>query len=207
MTERWRFIFLVAGLGFFALAFVSMGYLPWAHLSDLPMKTIEELAVEPTEDFKDLAVRYPKAFEKHYGKPDSKAYGKALEVGRDAYVAEACWHCHSQQVRPVANESQRFGPVSYPEEFQNELQMPHMMGTRRIGPDLIRMAGKYSNDWHAAHLYDPRLVVPSSVMPRYPWFFEEGPDGTPVPNERGLGMIAYLQWLGSWIPEEDRIYR
>lgn len=203
--EGWGPIFMVAGLGFFALAFVSMGYLPWAHLNSLPMKTLAEVAATPSEDFKDLAVRYPESFQQHYGKVSPESYAKALKVGRDSYIAEACWHCHSQQIRPVGGESQRFGPVSNIEEFQNELQLPHLLGTRRVGPDLIRVAGKYANDWHAAHLWDPRVVVPTSVMPKYPWFFQKDKDGNPVPNERGIGMIAYIQWLGSWIPESERL--
>jgi hypothetical protein len=203
--EGWKTIFMVAGLGFFALAFVSMGYLPWAHLSNLPMETMTEIAAEPSLDFKDLAERYPESFEQHYGEVSPESYAKALRTGRDVYIAEACWHCHSQQIRPVGGETRRFGPVSNVEEFQNELQLPHMMGTRRIGPDLIRVAGKYSNDWHVAHFWDPRVVVPSSVMPKYPWFFQRDKDGNPVPNERGLAMVAYIQWLGSWIPEEERL--
>lgn len=203
--ERWGAIFLVAGLAFFALAFFSMGYLPYAHLQDLPMQTMAEVAAEPSDAFLDLATRYPESFKKHFGEPSPGSYKKALVEGRDVYVGEGCWHCHSQQIRPVGGETRRFGPVSTPEEYQNELQLPQMMGTRRVGPDLIRLAGKYGNDWHAAHLYDPRIVVPTSVMPRYPWFFEKGPGGVPVPNDRGLAVITYLQWLGSWIPEEDRL--
>lgn len=214
--ERVGPIFMLAGLGFFALAFASMGYLPWAHLSGLPELTVEQMIAGGvlgddgprgvTEDFVDLATRYPEPFARYYGKPDQAAFAKALRLGRDVYVSEACWHCHSQQIRPVGGETQRFGRVSTVSEYANELQRPHMFGTRRVGPDLIRMAGKYANDWHVAHLYDPRIVVPTSVMPRYPWFFEEDAQGNPVPNERGLAMVTYIQWLGSWVPEEERLY-
>jgi cbb3-type cytochrome oxidase cytochrome c subunit len=69
-----------------------------------------------------------------------------------------------------------------------------------VGPDLIRSAGRHSNDWHLAHLYDPRAVAPYSVMPPYPWFFDE----ERRPTRRALALVAYLQWLGSWIPEAER---
>jgi cbb3-type cytochrome oxidase cytochrome c subunit len=75
------------------------------------------------------------------------------------------------------------------------MNLPHLFGTRRVGPDLIREAGIRSNDWHMAHLYDPRSVAPYSVMPSYPWFF----DGERRPTERALALVAYLQWLGSWV--------
>jgi cbb3-type cytochrome oxidase cytochrome c subunit len=75
--------------------------------------------------------------------------------------------------------------------------LPHLFGTRRVGPDLIRESGRHGNDWHAAHFFDPRLVSPASVMPRYPWLF----DGE-TPNADGLAMIAYMQWLGSWATPE-----
>jgi len=75
----------------------------------------------------------------------------------------------------------------------NEMFLPHLFGTRRVGPDLIREAGKHGNDWHAAHFYDPTIVAPTSVMPRYPWFYDDE-----KPNKLGLAMITYVQWLGSW---------
>ena len=119
-------------------------------------------------------------------------------MGRKTYVGEGCWHCHSQQIRPWGNDEARYGAKSaYPEEYHNELNMPPLWGTRRIGPDLIRRGGMQSNDWHVAHFYRPPDVNPTSVMPDYPWFFE--PDGV-TPNKTGLSIIAYVQWLGSWQP-------
>ena len=118
----------------------------------------------------------------------------ALRAGKAIYISEACWHCHSQFVRPVSKEDLRFGPVSTPEEYQNEMNLPHLFGTRRVGPDLIREAGIRSNDWHMAHLFHPQDVAPYSVMPSYPWFF----DAERRPTERALALVAYLQWLGSW---------
>jgi cbb3-type cytochrome oxidase cytochrome c subunit len=75
--------------------------------------------------------------------------------------------------------------------------LPQLMGTRRVGPDLSREAGFRSNDWHVAHFYNPQAVVPTSVMPRYTWFF----DGR-VPNEKGIAIITYMQWLGSNLEQQ-----
>ncbi|RME45094.1 MAG: cytochrome-c oxidase [Deltaproteobacteria bacterium] len=174
-----------------------MGYLPIAHLSKIEYQSLEEVAPEPSLEFLDLARRYPEQFAKYYGKPTGEAFREALKLGRDTYIAEACWHCHSQFVRPVSNEEERFGPVSWAAEYQNEMFLPHLFGTRRIGPDLIREAGKHGNDWHVAHFYDPTLVSPRSVMPRYPWFY----DGE-KPNKKGIAIITYVQWLGSWATPE-----
>ena len=186
-----------AGLLMFVLAGFLTGYLPVYHLGRLEYKTLEQVVPEVTPEFRDLAHRWPTAFRTHYGVPDLRAYREALKLGRDAYIAEACWHCHSQYVRPISNEDQRFGKVSWAAEYRNEMFLPHLFGTRRVGPDLIREAGKHGNDWHAAHLFDPTLVSPASVMPRYTWFF----DGE-VPNKVGLAVIAYMQWLGSWTTPE-----
>ena len=191
--DRLSTILAAAGLGCFALAAVVTGWLPVAHLSRIPVKSLAEIAPEPSDDFLALAGRYPAEMAKYYGTPDGAAYRKALRLGRDTYIAEACWHCHSQFVRPVSNEDERFGDVSWSAEYMNELNLPHLFGTRRVGPDLIREAGKHSVDWHVAHFFDPTLVVPSSVMPRYPWFY----DGE-APNARGLAIVTYVQWLGSW---------
>ncbi len=111
-------------------------------------------------------------------------------------MGEGCWHCHSQFVRPVSNESRRFGPVSKTEEYDNELQRPVLFGTRRVGPDLSREGGRRGNDWHAVHFYNPQVVSHRSPMPEYPWFFDGSPD---KPNRRGLAIITYIQWLGSWL--------
>ncbi|RMD99084.1 MAG: cytochrome-c oxidase [Deltaproteobacteria bacterium] len=195
--ERVATIIGLAGIGCFALAGILTGYLPVAHLSKIEYQRLEEVAPEPSLEFLDLAKRYPGQFEKYYGKPTGEAFREALELGRDIYIAEACWHCHSQFVRPVSNEEERFGPVSWAAEYQNEMFLPHLFGTRRIGPDLIREAGKHGNDWHVAHFYDPTLVSPPSVMPRYPWFY----DGE-KPNKKGIAIITYVQWLGSWATPE-----
>jgi hypothetical protein len=88
--------------------------------------------------------------------------------------------------------------VSKTEEYDNELQRPVLFGTRRVGPDLSREGGRRGNDWHTVHFWKPRTVSNNSPMPEYPWFFDGGPD---KPNRRGLAIITYVQWLGSWLPE------
>jgi len=194
--ERFSFIFLVAGIGFFLLAFFVSALVPMVPVKDLQTATLKELASRVPLDFIELREEYPDAFKKAFGdKNDEEALAEALTVGHRAYIAEACWHCHSQQVRHWGNDEARFGRVSYPEEYQNVLNKPPLWGTRRIGPDLAREAGRQSNDWHVAHFWNPPDVVPDSVMPSYPWFYED--DGL-TPNKTGLSVIAYVQWLGSW---------
>lgn len=195
--EKLAAILLAAGVACFALAGFVSGYLPISHLNEIPYKSLAEVAPEPSLEFVDLSKRYPEQFKKYYGEPTTEKFHEALKLARDQYIAEGCWHCHSQFVRPVSQEDQRFGAVSYAEEYMNEMFLPHLFGTRRVGPDLIREHGKHSNDWHTAHFYDPKSVVPTSVMPAYRWFF----DGD-KPNKKGLAMITYVQWLGSWASPE-----
>ncbi len=199
MFETKSGVFLIAGVGFFLLSFFVMGLVPWALAATDKEQTMEQLTAKGvTHDFVDLAERFPKQFGECF--PDGlseKSYAAALTRGHQIYVAEACWHCHSQFVRPISNEDRRWGPVSYGPEYQNVLQRPVLFGTRRVGPDLIREGGRRSNDWHIAHFYNPRAVVPTSVMPTYRWFFDA--DG--YPNGDGLAIITYIQWLGSWLRE------
>ncbi|MEW4486443.1 cbb3-type cytochrome c oxidase subunit II [Thalassoglobus sp. JC818] len=207
MFESKSGIFFIAGLFFFGFAFLSNAVVPIMMYSDLPEQTVEEL-VNPNirYQFEDLAQRWPEQFKEAFGTPPKDAEkadawynercAEALELGRDLYVGEACWHCHSQFVRPVSNESQRWGPVSESIEYQNELQRPVMFGTRRVGPDLTREGGRRSSDWHAVHFYRPTDLSEGSPMPEYPWFFDGSPD---KPTKRGLALITYVQWLGSWL--------
>ena len=199
--ERFSFIFLVAGLLFFALAFAVSGWIPMLPVQNLEVRSVEQIAAIPPLEFAELKEQYPEAFGKAFGEASLEtAFAEALRLGHSTYIAEACWHCHSQQVRPWGNDEARYGRKSYPEEYHNELNMPPLWGTRRIGPDLIRRGGKQSNDWHVAHFYHPPDVNPVSVMPSYPWFYED--DGL-TPNKTGLSIIAYVQWLGSWEPKID----
>jgi cytochrome c oxidase cbb3-type subunit 2 len=199
--ERFGASFLIAGVVTFLLGFFLQGVMPVITLRKLPVATVEEIARTIPPEFAQLAEDYPAEFARHFGAVSPESFARALRLGKAVYVAEACWHCHSQFVRPVSKEDLRFGPVSSAAEYQNEMHLPHLFGTRRVGPDLVRLAGVRSNDWHLAHLWDPRSVAPYSVMPSYPWLF----DADRRPNARGLALVAYLQWLGSWIePGEGR---
>ena len=199
--ERLGASFLVAGIVTFFLGFFLQGVMPVLTMRNVPIADAAAVAGTGLAAFEELAEDYPAEFAAAFGAPTLETLTVALEEGKGLYIAEACWHCHSQQVRPVSNESLRFGPVSTAEEYQNAMHLPHLFGTRRVGPDLIREAGKHSSDWQMAHLYDPRSVSPYSVMPSYPWFF----DADRRPTRRALALVAYLQWLGSWIPESERV--
>lgn len=227
MFERKSGVLLLAGFGFFALAFISNGLVPWLMYSRFPEQTVEDTIEKQLEvpdpegvtdldrlkvhrvnvvtQFRLLSQVYEESFKKHFG-DDFKKWTKdqwkqktaeAIRLGHQVYVAEGCWHCHSQFIRPVSNEEKRWGPVSRSWEYQNELQRPVMFGTRRVGPDLSREGGRRGNDWHAVHFFRPRDASPLSVMPDYPWFFDGDPGH---PNRRGFGIITYMQWLGSWLP-------
>lgn len=92
----------------------------------------------------------------------------ALELeGRDVYIKEGCHVCHTQMVRPLYAETKRYGPYSVVGESVYE--HPFLWGSKRTGPDLARIGGRYSDDWHRLHLQNPRLLVPASKMPAYPW--------------------------------------
>lgn len=152
---------LGAGVGLFALAFLSLGITPF--LADGTARSRSPVppgAASPPPSLRDVF-------------PDDASHAEALRRGRDLYVGEACWHCHSQFVRPMPEEIERYGPVSVSAEYSHDLQLPQLFGTRRVGPDLIRESGRRSDDWHLAHLWSPRLAVDASVMPTYPWYFRE----------------------------------
>lgn len=100
----------------------------------------------------------------------------ALELeGRDIYIREGCHVCHTQMVRPFRAETERYGHYSVAGE--SVWERPFLWGSKRTGPDLGRLAGKYSDDWHRVHLYNPRDVVPESNMPSFPWLFQQTLDG------------------------------
>ncbi|MFT6052865.1 MAG: cytochrome c oxidase cbb3-type subunit 2 [Halioglobus sp.] len=100
----------------------------------------------------------------------------ALELeGRDIYIREGCHTCHSQMIRPLRAETERYGHYSVAGEFVYD--HPFLWGSKRTGPDLARVGGRYSDDWHRAHLFNPRDVVPASNMPAFPWLFENEIDG------------------------------
>ena len=199
MFESKSGIFFIAGIGFFLIAFLGNGVVPMIMYKDRHEQTAEEVVNKRVmAQFRDLAQRYPESFQSAFGEPTEEACAEALRLGRQLYVGEGCWHCHSQFVRPVSNESRRFGPVSKSEEYDNELQRPVLFGTRRVGPDLSREGGRRGNDWHAVHFHKPQVVSTDSPMPEYPWFFDGSPD---KPNRRGIAVMTYVQWLGSWLEE------
>ena len=107
---------------------------------------------------------------------NSRLYSAVELTGRDIYIREGCHVCHSQQVRPLIAEVERYGPYSRADEFVYD--RPFLWGSKRTGPDLHRLGGKFSDDWHRIHLLDPRAVVPNSIMPAYPWLAENAASDT-----------------------------
>ncbi len=159
---------------------------------------------------------------------------KALELaGRDIYQREGCYLCHSQMIRPFRDEKERYGHYSLASE--SIYDHPFQWGSKRTGPDIARLGGKYSDDWHRKHLRAPRTLVPESVMPNYPWLQENRLDGKTI-QAHMLGMqrigvpysdadiaaaakevhgkteedamVAYLQVLGTMVKlDESKAYR
>ncbi len=148
-------------------------------------------------------------------------------AGRDVYVREGCYNCHSQMVRTLRFETARYGHYSLAGE--SVYDRPFQWGSKRTGPDLARVGGRYSDDWHRVHLLDPRAVVPESNMPGFPWLAETPIDaslvetkmralqriGDPYSEEQIAGaaaavtgkteldaLVAYLQGLGKHAPKE-----
>lgn len=143
-------------------------------------------------------------------------------AGRDVYIREGCYLCHSQMIRPFRDEKERYGHYSLASE--SIYDHPHQWGSKRTGPDLARLGGKYSDEWHIKHLIDPRSVVPESVMPNYPWLQKRNLDSAGITSRmqamKTLGvpysdadiaataaqvegktemdaMVAYMQVLGT----------
>jgi cytochrome c oxidase cbb3-type subunit 2 len=110
--------------------------------------------------------------------PGVKPYAALNLAGRDVYIREGCYTCHSQMIRPFRSETERYGPYSLAGE--SVYDHPFQFGSKRTGPDLARVGGRYSDDWHRAHLLNPRDVVPESNMPRFPWLADAQVDGAKV---------------------------
>jgi cytochrome c oxidase cbb3-type subunit II len=154
--------------------------------------------------------------------PGIKPYEALNLAGRDVYVREGCYNCHSQMIRPFQSETERYGPYSLAGE--SVYDHPFQFGSKRTGPDLARVGGRYSDDWHRVHLANPRDVVPESNMPGYPWLAKATVDGGLVARKMGVlrmegvpytdadiagaaaavegkteldALIAYLQGLGT----------
>jgi cytochrome c oxidase cbb3-type subunit 2 len=121
--------------------------------------------------------------------PGLKPYTALQVAGRDIYVREGCYNCHSQMIRPFRAETMRYGPYSVAGEFVYD--HPFQWGSKRTGPDLARVGGKYSDDWHRIHLINPRDVVPESNMPAYPWLEKTAVDGASLPTHmKGLRKLG-----------------
>ncbi len=108
--------------------------------------------------------------------PGVKPYGALALEGRDIYLREGCYNCHSQMIRPLRAETERYGHYSLAGE--SVYDHPFQFGSKRTGPDLARVGGRYSDEWHRAHLENPRDVVPESNMPAYPWLSKSQVDET-----------------------------
>ncbi|EMH3442937.1 cbb3-type cytochrome c oxidase subunit II [Vibrio harveyi] len=152
----------------------------------------------------------------------------AIELaGRDIYISEGCHVCHTQMVRPLEPEIKRNGRAN--QESDDIYEFPNLWGSKRTGPDLTNLGRKYSDQWHVLHLIDPRQVVPTSIMPAYPWLFEQTLSGNAIGNKmetlrtlgvpytdqeisdarlqirgktKGEALIRYLQSLGQDTAQE-----
>lgn len=125
-----------------------------------------------------------------------KPYSALQLVGRDIYVREGCYVCHSQMIRPFRAETERYGHYSLAGEFVYD--RPFQWGSKRTGPDLHRVGGRYSDDWHRVHLINPRDVVPESIMPAYPWL-----DSTQVDSSDIQKKMKVLRNLGAPYSDEE----
>ncbi len=123
-----------------------------------------------------------------------KPYTPLELAGRDIYIREGCTVCHSQMIRPFRSETERYGDYSKAGEFVYD--HPFVWGSKRTGPDLARIGGKYTDDWHYFHMQDPRASSPGSIMPTYPWIFEDDLDLSTVEAK-----ITVLRKLGVPYPE------
>ncbi|MEL6868264.1 MAG: cytochrome-c oxidase, cbb3-type subunit II [Pseudomonadota bacterium] len=121
----------------------------------------------------------------------------ALQLaGRDVYIREGCYGCHSQQIRPFRSETERYGPYSVAGEAVYD--RPFQFGSKRTGPDLARVGGRYSDEWHRIHLLKPQDLVPESNMPAYPWLSDAEVDGELVTRK-----LKALRRLGDPYSDED----
>ena len=125
-----------------------------------------------------------------------KPYTALQVAGRDVYIREGCYNCHSQMIRPFRAETLRYGPYSVAGEFVYD--HPFQWGSKRTGPDLARVGGRYSDEWHRIHLNNPRDVVPESNMPAYPWLGSNTVDHTTI-----AAHMTGLRKLGAPYSDED----
>jgi cytochrome c oxidase cbb3-type subunit I/II len=123
-----------------------------------------------------------------------KPYTPLELQGRDIYIREGCYTCHSQMIRPFRSETARYGEYSKAGEFVYD--HPFQWGSKRTGPDLARLGGKYPDSWHYNHMMDPTSMSPGSIMPQYPWLLEDQIDGNST-----ISKIKAMQRLGVPYPE------
>jgi cytochrome c oxidase cbb3-type subunit II len=128
--------------------------------------------------------------------PGLKPYTALQLAGRDIYVREGCYNCHSQMIRPFRAETLRYGPYSTAGEFVYD--RPFQWGSKRTGPDLHRVGGKYSDEWQRVHLINPRDLVPESNMPAYPWLERALVDAAEMPTK-----LAALRTLGAPYSDDE----
>jgi len=125
-----------------------------------------------------------------------KPYSPLRLTGRDIYVREGCYLCHSQMIRPFRAETERYGHYSVAGEFVYD--RPFQWGSKRTGPDLARVGGRYSDEWHRVHMNNPRDVVPESIMPGYPWLETTSADASVIQKK-----MEVLRLLGAPYSDED----
>lgn len=154
----------VAGIAFFVMSVVLLGVWPSRVLEQQSRAMAPEHVLTPTA---------------------------SEQRGREIYGREGCAYCHTQQVRYLHTDILRFGAPTL--AWETRLDYPHLWGTRRIGPDLARQGGTHTQDWHFAHLFAPRTVVPDSVMPAYPSLFD---GAASRPRQSARDLFAYLETLG-----------
>jgi cytochrome c oxidase cbb3-type subunit II len=154
----------MSGVVFFAFSFILLAILPGARLQ----QAMDHDAPINMVNYRPIEAR-----------------------GRSIYARQGCDYCHTEQVRGTLADVRRWGPATEP--WETRYDYPQVWGTRRIGPDLSREGGVRSDDWQLTHLYNPRWVVPGSVMPSYPWMFDGDANH---PNEDGRAVLAYMQTLG-----------
>jgi len=140
----------------------------------------------------------PLSFQKSVTEPvaNLKPYTPLQLTGRDIYIREGCYNCHSQMVRPFRAEVERYGPYSVAGEFVYD--RPFQWGSKRTGPDLHRVGGRYSDEWHRIHLMNPRDVVPESNMPGYPWLARSPANAVDIEAK-----LTALKRLGVPYSDED----
>ncbi|MCI1005081.1 MULTISPECIES: cytochrome-c oxidase, cbb3-type subunit II [unclassified Herbaspirillum] len=145
-----------------------------------------------------LAEIVPLFFQKSTTEPIAglKPYSALRLAGRDIYIREGCYNCHSQMIRPLRAETERYGHYSVAGE--SVYDHPFQWGSKRTGPDLARVGTRYSDEWHRAHLHNPRDVVPESNMPAYPWL-----EQTKLDNYDIVSRMKALKRIGDPYTEED----